>query len=143
MKVSTCLEPSDIIFTTVVCFTFFPPSIDIFSLLFSETTVKPFSLASSCSLFIDHFDWYSDSGITLVSTVVSTVDLALPCWYFDFVWVWGWVSGCALLLPTDSEIQADDKKRFLIHPIDATSYPIYYLNNLREKTGENYSSRNM
>ena len=48
-----------------------------------------------------------------------------------------------LHIPTDSEIQADDKKRFLIHPIDATSYPIYYLNNLREKTGENYSSRNM
>lgn len=28
--------------------------------------------------------------------------------------------------PTDAEIKNDDKKRFLIHPIDAVSYPIYY-----------------
>ena len=53
------------------------------------------------------------------------------------------LGNAGLHIPTDSEIQADDKKRFLIHPIDAMSYPIFYLNNLREKTGEDYSSINM
>ena len=31
-----------------------------------------------------------------------------------------------LRLPTDKEIQQDDTKRYLIHPIDAVSYPIYF-----------------
>lgn len=53
------------------------------------------------------------------------------------------LGNAGLHIPTDSEVQADDKKRFLIHPIDATSYPIFYLNNLREKTGEDYDSRTM
>lgn len=53
------------------------------------------------------------------------------------------LGNAGLHIPTDSEIQNDDNKRFLIHPIDAMSYPIYYLNNLREKTGEDYTSRNM
>lgn len=32
-----------------------------------------------------------------------------------------------LKLPTDNEIQQDDNKRYLIHPIDAISYPMYFL----------------
>lgn len=36
------------------------------------------------------------------------------------------LSSASLKIPTDAEIQADDKKRYLIHPIDAISYPIYF-----------------
>ena len=53
------------------------------------------------------------------------------------------LGNAGLHIPTDGEIQSDDKKRFLIHPIDATSYPIFYLNNLREKTGVNYTTQDM
>lgn len=41
-----------------------------------------------------------------------------------------------LKLPTDSEIQNDDDKRYLIHPIDAISYPMYYLQSLRAVAGD-------
>ena len=41
-----------------------------------------------------------------------------------------------LKLPTDSEIQQDDNKRYLIHPIDAISYPMHYLSSLRAIAGE-------
>lgn len=41
-----------------------------------------------------------------------------------------------LKLPTDTEIQQDDNKRYLIHPIDAVSYPMYYLDRLRATTGD-------
>lgn len=34
--------------------------------------------------------------------------------------------------PTDKEIQADGKKLFLIHPIDAISYPIHYEQTLQD-----------
>lgn len=53
------------------------------------------------------------------------------------------LGNAGLKIPTDKEIQDDDNKRFLIHPIDAISYPIYYLNNLKEKAGNEYDSRNM
>jgi len=53
------------------------------------------------------------------------------------------LGNAGLHIPTDGEIQTDDNKRFLIHPIDAMSYPIFYLNSLREKTGEDYNSKNM
>lgn len=53
------------------------------------------------------------------------------------------LGNAGLHIPTDGEIQSDDNKRFLIHPIDATSYPIFYLNNLREKTGVDYTSSDM
>lgn len=46
------------------------------------------------------------------------------------------LSNGGLKLPTDKEIQNDDNKRYLIHPIDAISYPMYYLNSLREIAGE-------
>lgn len=36
------------------------------------------------------------------------------------------LSTAALKIPTDAEIQADVKKLYLIHPIDAISYPIYF-----------------
>lgn len=39
-------------------------------------------------------------------------------------------------IPTDSEIQADPDKLFLVHPIDAVSYPMFYLNRLRQTAGE-------
>ena len=41
-----------------------------------------------------------------------------------------------LKLPTDKEIQADDNKRYLIHPIDAISYPMYFLNKQQSLGGE-------
>lgn len=41
-----------------------------------------------------------------------------------------------LKIPTDSEIQQDDNKRYLIHPIDAISYPMHYLSSLRAIAGE-------
>ena len=44
-----------------------------------------------------------------------------------------------LKLPTDSEIQQDDNKRYLIHPIDAISYPMHYLSSLRAIAGEQES----
>lgn len=37
------------------------------------------------------------------------------------------LSNGGLKLPTDTEIQQDDNKRYLIHPIDAISYPMYFL----------------
>ncbi|MBQ2350080.1 MAG: phage terminase large subunit [Cytophagales bacterium] len=39
--------------------------------------------------------------------------------------------------PTDKEIQKDDNLRYLIHPIDAISYPIWFLNSLRAITNNN------
>lgn len=41
-----------------------------------------------------------------------------------------------LHIPSDSEIQSDPQKVFLIHPVDAISYPIYFLNKLRETSGD-------
>lgn len=41
-----------------------------------------------------------------------------------------------LHIPTDKEIQKDDDKRYLIHPIDAISYPMYYLNKQKGLGGE-------
>lgn len=43
-----------------------------------------------------------------------------------------------LHIPSDSEIQNDPQKVFLIHPIDAISYPIFYLNQQRESLGDDY-----
>lgn len=48
-----------------------------------------------------------------------------------------------LRIPTDKEIQSDDSKRYLIHPIDASSYPIYYMISMREIAGEEYNLKNM
>ena len=39
-------------------------------------------------------------------------------------------------IPTDSEIQSDPNKLFLVHPIDAISYPIWFLHSLRAMAGE-------
>lgn len=47
------------------------------------------------------------------------------------------LANAGLKLPTDNEIQSDDNKRYLIHPIDATSYAMWYLNSLRAIAGEN------
>ena len=41
-----------------------------------------------------------------------------------------------LKMPTDKDIKNDPSKLFLIHPIDAVSYPIYYLSRLRQMSGE-------
>lgn len=41
-----------------------------------------------------------------------------------------------LHIPTDNEIKADPQKLYLIHPIDAISYPMYYLSRMREMSGE-------
>lgn len=41
-----------------------------------------------------------------------------------------------LKIPTDSEIQASPDKLFLVHPIDAVSYPIWFLQSLRAMAGE-------
>ena len=38
--------------------------------------------------------------------------------------------------PTDKEIQDDPNKLYLIHPIDAISYPIHYMNSWRAAIGE-------
>lgn len=42
----------------------------------------------------------------------------------------------ALKIPTDKEIAKDDELRYLIHPIDAISYPIYYIQKYKDITGE-------
>lgn len=47
------------------------------------------------------------------------------------------LANAGLKLPTDTEIQNDDNKRYLIHPIDAISYPMHYLSSLRAIAGEN------
>ena len=41
-----------------------------------------------------------------------------------------------LHIPTDGEIQTDPNKLYLIHPIDAVSYPMFYLNRLKQTAGE-------
>ena len=41
----------------------------------------------------------------------------------------------ALKIPTDKEIAKDDELRYLIHPIDAISYPIYYIQKYKDITG--------
>lgn len=41
-----------------------------------------------------------------------------------------------LRVPTDTEIQNDKNKLFLIHPIDAISYPMYYLSRMRQALGD-------
>ena len=46
------------------------------------------------------------------------------------------LSNGGLKLPTDNEIQQDDDKRYLIHPIDAISYPMYFLHSFRSTCGE-------
>ena len=46
------------------------------------------------------------------------------------------LSNGGLKLPTDNEIQQDDNKRYLIHPIDAVSYPMYFLHSFRSTCGE-------
>ena len=46
------------------------------------------------------------------------------------------LSNGGLKLPTDAEIQNDDNKRYLIHPIDAISYPMHFLSSLRAIAGE-------
>lgn len=45
------------------------------------------------------------------------------------------LSNGGIKIPTDSEIQNDDRKRYLVHPIDAMSYPIHYLSKLRAISG--------
>ena len=50
------------------------------------------------------------------------------------------LSNGGLHIPTDREIEADDDKRYLIHPIDAISYPMYFLTKQRGTGGnENLS----
>lgn len=46
------------------------------------------------------------------------------------------LSNGGLKIPTDSEIQNDDKKRYQVHPIDAVSYPMHYLSELKAHAGE-------
>lgn len=46
------------------------------------------------------------------------------------------LSNGGLKIPTDKEIQNDDNKRYIPHPIDAISYPMHYLNSLRAIAGE-------
>jgi len=46
------------------------------------------------------------------------------------------LSNGGLRLPTDKEIQDDDNKRYLIHPIDAITYPMWYLHRMRTTIGE-------
>lgn len=41
-----------------------------------------------------------------------------------------------LKIPTDNEIKNDPNKLYLIHPIDAISYPIYYLARIRDMGGD-------
>ena len=41
-----------------------------------------------------------------------------------------------LHIPTDGEIQTDPEKLYLIHPIDAVSYPMFYLNRLKQTAGD-------
>ena len=42
----------------------------------------------------------------------------------------------ALKIPTDKEIAKDNELRYLIHPIDAISYPRYYIQKYKDITGE-------
>ena len=44
-----------------------------------------------------------------------------------------------LKLPTDKEIQNDNNKLYLIHPIDAISYPMYVLYKMRSLSSEDES----
>ena len=44
------------------------------------------------------------------------------------------LANAGLREPTDKEIQEDDKKRYLIHPIDAISYPIYFMQMYKDMT---------
>ena len=46
------------------------------------------------------------------------------------------LSNGGLKIPTDKEIQNDDNKRYIPHPIDAISYPMHFLNSLRAIAGE-------
>ena len=39
-------------------------------------------------------------------------------------------------IPTDTDIQKDDNKRYLVHPIDAVSYAMWYLDSLRAIAGK-------
>ena len=41
------------------------------------------------------------------------------------------LSNGGLKIPSDTEIQRDDTLRYLIHPIDAISYPMWFLNNFK------------
>lgn len=41
-----------------------------------------------------------------------------------------------LHIPTDKEIQNDPKKLYLIHPIDAVTYPMHFLQSLRAQAGD-------
>lgn len=41
-----------------------------------------------------------------------------------------------LHIPTDTEIQNNPNMLYLIHPIDAVTYPMFYLNRLRQTAGE-------
>lgn len=41
-----------------------------------------------------------------------------------------------LHIPTDTEIQNTPDMLFLVHPIDAVSYPMFYLNRLKQTAGE-------
>lgn len=40
-------------------------------------------------------------------------------------------------IPTDTDIQKDDNKRYLVHPIDAISYAMWFLESLRAIAGRN------
>lgn len=42
------------------------------------------------------------------------------------------LANAGLREPTDKEIQEDDSKRYLIHPIDAMSYPIHFMQTFRD-----------
>lgn len=44
------------------------------------------------------------------------------------------LSNGGLKIPTDNEIQKDDNLRYLIHPIDAVSYPMWYINQFNAAT---------
>ena len=44
-----------------------------------------------------------------------------------------------LKIPTANEIEKDDDLRYLIHPIDAISYPLYFEQKYTEMTGENFN----
>lgn len=46
------------------------------------------------------------------------------------------LSNGGIKIPTDTEIQKDPDKLYLVHPIDAMSYPIYYLSRLRAISGD-------
>lgn len=56
--------------------------------------------------------------------------------YYNFEECKNQLSNGGLKIPTDSEIQADDNKRYLVHPIDAVSYPMHFLLYLRSTAGD-------